>query len=103
MSDITRNNKLTAAVVAVLVALSALGTSFTTARAASEHGPVIALAVLPATTRVQRERRRRAARRSLRLGLVRRLRGGEVRSHPRGQHLRSCLLKGTRWARAPPR
>jgi hypothetical protein len=98
----TRNNKLVAAVVALLVSASLAGMSLTTASRAPEHAPVMGLAVIPAATRLQRKRRDRAVR-SIRLRLVRRLRESKVWGRPRGLNLRPRLSVQQWHARGPPR
>jgi hypothetical protein len=102
MIQLTRNNKVLTAVVTLLVSVSAAGMSLTTARAAPEHPPVMALAVLPSLTRPERERRYAVAR-SLRLRLVRRLRKSQGWSRRRGLNLLPRLSVREWHARGPPR
>ena len=102
MLQLARNNKLAATVVALLVSVSAAGMSVTTARGASEHPPVIAVAVLPEAARLQRKRRY-AAGRVIRRRLVRRARANKVWSRRRRLNLRPRLPVREWYARGPPR
>lgn len=102
MLQLARNNKLAATVVALLVSVSAAGMSVTTARGASEHPPVIAVAVLPEAARLQRKRRY-AAVRVIRRRLVRRARENKVWSRRRRLNLRPRLPVHEWYARGPPR
>jgi hypothetical protein len=101
MLQLTRNNKLAAAVVALLVSMSAVGMSLSTARGASEHPPVMAAAVLPEAARLHRKRRY-AALRVIRWRPVRRARENKVWSRRR-LNLRRRLHVQARSARGPPR
>jgi hypothetical protein len=101
MIQLTRNNKLVAAVVALIVSASAVGMSLTTARGAPEHPPVVALAVLPEDTRLQRERRY-AVVRSIRSRLVRWLGESHLWSRRRVLNLRQRLPVREWYARGPP-
>jgi hypothetical protein len=101
MSQLPRNNKLAAAIAALLVAVSAVGLSLPTARGAPEHPPVIALAILPSDARLQRDRRY-ATVRSIRSRLVRRLREIRVGIWQRGLDVRPRLPVHEWQARGPP-
>jgi hypothetical protein len=102
MLQLTRNNKLAAAIVALLVSVSAVGMSLTTARGGSEHPPVMAVAVLPEAARLQRKRRY-AAVRIIRWRLVPRARENKVWSRRRRLDLRRRLHVHEWYARGPPR
>jgi hypothetical protein len=101
MFQLTRNNKLAAAVVALLVSMSAVGMSLSTARGASEHPPVVAAAVLPEAARLQRKRRY-AAVGVIRWRPARRARESKVWSRRR-LNLRRRLHVHEWYARGPPR
>jgi hypothetical protein len=101
MTQLSRHNRPLAAVVALLVSVSAVGMSLTPARGAPEHPPVMALAVLPAAARWQRERRR-ATVRSIRSRLVRRLRESNVWPRRRRASLTPRLPVHEWHARGPP-
>jgi hypothetical protein len=102
MLKLTRNNKLATALVALLVSVSALGVSLTTARGASEHAPVMALAILPAASRPQRKRRY-ATVRVIRWRLIRRRCENTVRRRRHRLNARRRPHVHERQARAPPR
>jgi hypothetical protein len=102
MIQLARNNKLVAAIVAMLVSVSAVGMSLTAGRGAPEHSPVIALAVLPSAARVQTKRRSTAVR-SIRLRLRGWLSEKAIWNPPRGPNLRQWLPIRKWDARGPPR
>jgi hypothetical protein len=101
MLQLTRNNRLLSAVIALMVSVSAAGMSLTGTRGPAEHGPVIALAVLPAETRWENERGY-AVGRSTRSWLVRRLRRTRAWGLRRGRSLRPRLSVHEWFARGPP-
>jgi hypothetical protein len=102
MLQLARNRKLIAAIVALLVPMSAVGMSPTTARGASEHPPLMAVAVLPDAARPQKEGRY-AVVRAIRWRRVRRAHKTTVWSRRRRHSLR-WRLRAHEWdARGPPR
>jgi hypothetical protein len=102
MLQLARNNRLAVTVVTLLVSVSAGGMSVTTARGASEHPPVMAVAVLPETARPERKRRY-AAVRVIRRRLERRAREHKGWSRRRRLNLRPRLPVHEWYARGPPR
>ena len=100
MIQLTAKTKLLAPVVALVLSLSVGGVSLTTART-PEHPPVIALAVLPAATRMETERRSGVVR-SIRLRLANRLRTLGLRSRRRTLNLGPRLPIHPWSARGPP-
>jgi hypothetical protein len=97
-----RDNRFVAAIVTLLIAVSAAGMSLTTGRGPQEHSPVMELAVLPAATRLQTGRRY-AAVSSIRLRLVRRLRESRAWRRRLGLNRRPRLPVHEWYARGPPR
>jgi hypothetical protein len=102
MLQFTRNNRLLAAFVALLLSVSTVGTSLSAAAGGPEHAPLAAVAVLPGGTRPQRDRRYWAAR-SIRRRLRRRLRERRLWLTHRGAEPRSRLPIRESYARGPPR
>jgi hypothetical protein len=102
MLQLNRNNRLLAALIALMVSVSAAGMSLTGTRGPAEHGPVIALAVLPANTRWEDERGY-AVGRSIRSRLVRRLRKSKAWRRRLRRSLRPRLSVHEWYARGPPR
>jgi hypothetical protein len=102
MTKLTRNNRLVATVVALLLSVSAVGTSMSAAAGTPEHPPVMAVAILPAAPRLQRDRRYWALR-SIRLRLVRQLREVTISIGRRARRLRPRLPAHEWFARGPPR
>jgi hypothetical protein len=96
-----RNSKLVTAIVAVIVSMSAVGMSPTATRGAP-HPPVVALAVLPPDTRLQKERRNHV-KGSISLRVARRLRGSKVWRRRRRLNFRPRLPIHQWDARGPPR
>jgi len=100
MIQLIRNNRLLAAIVALLVSVSVGGMSLSTART-PEHPPVIALAVLPANSRIETERRYGVVR-SIRSRVAGRLRKIRVRNGLRTLKRHRRIPVHEWYARGPP-